>query len=80
MIFYEKEYHRLLKTARQYRREVKTALTEKLNWRKVKKDQDELSIEVDRLDQELAADNTKVEELGATVRSMEKHHLKEVMS
>jgi hypothetical protein len=46
---------------------LKKILTEKLNLLKERKDQEELSVEVDRLDNELATANTKVEELDATV-------------
>jgi lipopolysaccharide biosynthesis regulator YciM len=57
---------------------LQVTLAEKIKWLQEKKDQDELRVEVDHFDCEIAMANTKVEELSATVRSMERHHLKEV--
>jgi chromosome segregation ATPase len=67
-----------LKTARHFRSDLKATLRQKLELLKERKYQGELSVEIDRLDNELATTNEKIEELGATVRSMEKHHSKEV--
>jgi hypothetical protein len=78
LLFYEKEYHCLFDIARKYLKDLKTVLAMKIKWLQEVKDQDELNVEVDRLDHEHAEANAKVEELSTTVISMERHHLKEV--